>query len=267
MITSSPPLRALFYEGTYLTPYFSPYFPSSSSPFIGAIVNGASLIQGAIAPGEIITIYGTGVGSPNPVGLTVDSSGLIATNAGGVQVVFDGKLAPILYSSLDQTNVVVPYEVSNQNSTTIEVIRDGNKSASWAIPVSPSVPAIFALAGNGVGRAAVLNQDNSINSPSNPAARGTVIQIFATGEGQTSPPGATGSITHSNIKKPLLSVQATIDGLDAPVQFAGSAPESVAGLLQVNAVVPQGVTPSGSVPISLTIGGTRSPDGITFAVK
>ena len=267
MITSSQPVRAMGSRGTYLSPSLAPYFPSSGPPFIGAIVNGGSLIQGSIAPGEIIAVYGTGVGSLNAVGLTLDSSGVVQTNAGGIQILFDGKPAPILYSSLDQTNVVVPYEVSNQSATVIEVISNGRKSAAWAVPIAHSSPAIFSLGGNGIGQAAVLNQDNSINSPSNPAALGTVIQIFATGEGQTSPPGATGSITRFNIKKPLLPVQATIDGLDAPVQFAGSAPESVAGLLQVNAVVPQGVRPSGSVPISLTIGGKGSAGGVTVAVK
>jgi uncharacterized protein (TIGR03437 family) len=113
---------------------------------------------------------------------------------------------------------------------------------------------MFSLDSTGQGQAAVLNQDNSINGPSNPATRGSVIQIFATGEGQTSPPGVTGSLTRSTPPLPVLPVKVTIAGLDAPLQFAGSAPDSVAGLMQVNALVPQGVTPGQTATASAAKG-------------
>ena len=90
---------------------------------------------------------------------------------------------------------------------------------------------------------------------------------FATGEGQTSPPGVTGSVTQSNTKIPLLPVTVTIGGVDALVQYAGSAPDSVTGLLQVNATVPQGVAPGSAVPITISVGGVPSQPGVTIAVK
>ena len=235
-------------------------------PSIGSVVNAASQMPGAVAPGEIVTIYGFGVGPSQTAGFTLDSSGNAATMLNGAEVLFDGRPAPLIYGSAGQVNAVVPYEVAQVISTRIEVVSSGTKSQAWGVTVTAAAPAILTTSGSGTGQGAVLNQDNSVNGASNPAARGSVIQIFATGEGQTSPPGVTGSITQSS-KTPVLPVTVTIGGMDAAVQYAGSAPGDVAGLLQVNAKVPAGVTPGASVPITLTVGGVRSPDGVTIGVQ
>jgi len=247
--------------GVLVTP--SPVAP----PLIGAIVNAASQTQGSITPGEIVSIYGFGVGPPYVSEFWLDSHGSVGTYDGGTQILFDGKPAPLIYASRNQTNAIVPYEVANQASTTVEVVYNGVTSAAWGVPIAAAAPAIFTDDATGTGQAAVLNQDSSVNSPANPAPRGTVIQIFATGEGQTSPPGVTGSITQSNSTKPVLPVHVTVGGVDAPLQYAGAAPDSVAGLLQVNAVVPQSVSPGPAVPISLKIGDLVSPDGVNIAVR
>ena len=106
-----------------------------------------------------------------------------------------------------------------------------------------------------------------MNSAANPAAPGSVISIYATGEGQTSPAGVTGSVSGTNGKTPLLPVTLTIGAIEATVEYAGSAPEEVAGVLQVNAVVPQGVAPGAAVPITLSVGGVASQSGVAIAVK
>ena len=137
----------------------------------------------------------------------------------------------------------------------------------WTVPVAAATPGIFTLASSGIGPAAVLNQDNSVNDPAHPAARGSIIQIYATGEGQTAPPGVTGAVTGSDLKTPLLPVKVAIGGQDALVQFAGSAGNAVAGLFQVNAVVPQAVTPGTAVPITISVGGVASQSGVTIAVQ
>jgi uncharacterized protein (TIGR03437 family) len=235
-------------------------------PSIGSVVNAASQMPGAVAPGEIVTIYGYGVGPSQTAGFTLDSLSNAATMLNGAQVLFDGRPAPLLYGSAGQVNAIVPYEVASQASTAVEVVSSGIKSQAWGVAVTASAPAILTVSGSGAGQGAVLNQDNSVNGASNPAARGSVIQIFATGEGQTSPPGVTGSITQSS-NMPVLPVTVTIGGMDCAIQYAGSALGAVAGLLQVNAVVPAGVTPGATVPITLMAGGMRSPDGVTIAVQ
>jgi len=236
-------------------------------PVIGAIVNAASQIQGAVAPGEIVSIYGFAVGPPSTLGFTLDPSGTVATNYNGTQILFDGNPAPLLYSSPFQTNLIVPYEIADRKSTTIEVVYNGARSAAWGVPVAPSAPAIFTIDPAGQGSAAVLNQDSSANSPTNPATLGSVIQIYATGAGLTSPPGVTGAITQGSLERPILPVAVTIGGVDAKVVYAGSAPGSVSGLFQVNAVVPPRVTPGENVPIVLTVGSARSQEGVTVAVQ
>jgi uncharacterized protein (TIGR03437 family) len=239
----------------------------ATPPFLGSIVNAASEIPAAVSPGEILTIYGFGAGPSNAAGFTLNTAGNVATTLNGAQVLFDGNPAPMVYGSAYQSNVIVPYEVANQTTTTIALQFGGVTSGGWALPVVPAAPGIFTIGATGLGQGAVLNQDNSVNGASNPAARGSVIQIFATGEGQTSPPGVTGSVIVTGLKRPILPVTVSIGNQNAVVQYAGSAGDSVAGLLQVNAVVPQGVTPGAALPIVVSVGGIPSQGGVTVAVQ
>jgi uncharacterized protein (TIGR03437 family) len=236
-----------------------------AQPVLASIVNGASQLPGGVSPGEILTIRGYGVGASQPTNLQLTGSLQVETTAGGAQVLFDGKPAPIVFTSAYQTSVMVPYEV--QNSTNIQVIYSGLSTGVWGVPVVPTAPAIFTTDATGTGQGAILNQDNSVNGASKPAARGSVIQIYATGEGQTSPQGVTGSVNGTNLKKPVLPVNVSIGGIDAVVQYAGSAPGEISGVLQVNVVVPQAVTPGSSVPVLLTIGSASSQAGVTVAVQ
>ena len=236
-------------------------------PFIGSVVNAASQTSGSVAPGEILTIFGFGAGPSNTAGFTLDPSGKVANSLNGAQVLFDGRPASMIYGSATQANVIVPYEIAGQATTTVTLKFGALTSGAWAIPVQATAPGIFALASSGIGPAAVLNQDNSVNDPAHPAARGSIIQIYATGEGQTAPPGVTGAVTGSDLKTPLLPVKVAIGGQDALVQFAGSAGNAVAGLFQVNAVVPHAVTPGTAVPITISVGGVASQSGVTIAVQ
>lgn len=257
--------------GTVVVPYTMTNITGLGSglyqpPVIGSIVSGASEAPRAVSPGEIVTIHGADFGLLAPVGPSLEASGKVSTASDGVRVLFDGKPAPLLYASATQINTIVPYEVTG-NATQIEVQNNGGPTIAWGVPVAPSAPGIFTRDSTGIGQAAVLNQDGSVNSVSSPAARGSVIQIFATGEGVTVPAGVTGSITGTEVKTPVLPVDLTIDGLDAQLIFKGSAPHSVAGLFQVNAVVPMNVTPGSAVPIVLKIGAAQSQNGVTIAVQ
>jgi uncharacterized protein (TIGR03437 family) len=244
---------------------FNPAAPAPP-PVVSAVLNAASLAPGAIAPGEIITVLGTGVGSA-PAGLQIGSNGKLATTLNDVQLLIDGAAAPLLYASPDQLNAIVPFEAATGGNATIQVISNGQQSAPWDVPLAPSAPSIFTIPASGVGQAAVLNQDNSINGPANPAARGTEIQIFATGDGITSPPGITGGITKGAGNPPLLSVKVLIGGIEAPVEYAGAAPGEAAGVLQVNVLVPFNAPVGSAVPIALTIGDAMSTPGVTIAVR
>jgi uncharacterized protein (TIGR03437 family) len=239
--------------------------PVGTVPIVTSILNGASQSPGALAPGEILTIFGQNFGPAIPAGLILTGN-KVSTGNNDVQVLFDNVPAPLLYVSATQIDAIVPYEVSAP-STNVVVHYNATAIPAGAYAVTPSSPAIFTLNSTGQGPAAVLNQDASINSPSNPAARGSIIQIYATGEGATEPPGVTGSITASTGTQPQLPVSLTVGGLNAIVTYSAEAPGEVSGVLQVNAVIPQSTTPGLAVPVVLTVGAAQSPTAATIAVK
>jgi uncharacterized protein (TIGR03437 family) len=234
-------------------------------PVVSQVANAASGIAGAVSPGEILEIRGYSTGASRIGGLQLTSAGTVATSWNGLTVTFDGVPAPIVYTSANQTNLVVPYEVAGKASTSVQLTYNSMQTAAWTIPVAASAPGIFTADSTGTGQAAAVNQDGTVNSATNPAARGTVIAIYATGEGQTSPAGVTGGVTHSP-NTTVQPVNVTIAGVAATVQYEGSAPGDVAGVLQVNAVVPQTVSPGGQ-PVVMKIGGGSSQAGVTIAVK
>jgi len=234
------------------------------SPLITAVVNSASERPAAIAPGEILSLFGQGIG-PSPAGFTLDANGKLPGEISGTQVLINGTAAPLLYVSASQVNAIVPYDLAGAEIATLQTVYNGLASASWGVPVATASPALFTLDSSGVGQASVLNQDNSVNGPSNAAARGSLVQIFATGGGGTTPASATGSLAGGN--PTTLPAAVTIGSMDSPVMYHGSAPGEVAGLIQVNAQVPLGVTPGPAVPIVLSVGGQPSQAGVTIAVK
>ncbi len=131
-------------------------------------------------------------------------------------------------------------------------------------PVAPSSPGLFTADSTGHGQAAALNQDGTANSATNPAHVGDVIVLYATGEGQTSPAGIDGQ--PASAPAPVLPLKVTIGGLPAEVQYKGGVPGFVAGVMQVNAKIPSGVSPGTAVPVLLQVGSTTSQSGATIAV-
>lgn len=230
---------------------------------LSGIMNAGSFLPGPVAPGELVTLIGSGIGpasSQQPNG--APSSPVL----GGTSVLFDGTAAPLLYAASNQINAIVPYSLSGK-TTTLTVTSQAQTIAAVAEPVAAAAPAIFTLDSSGTGAGAILNQDTTVNSPSNPAATGSVVVIFASGAGQTSPPSVDGEVTGTVLAKPVLPVSVQIGGADAEVLYAGAAPGLIAGVVQVNALVPSGATPGPAVPIVLLVGGANSQAGVTVAIR
>ena len=138
--------------------------------------------------------------------------------------------------------------------------------------MAATAPGLFAQNSSGSGTGAILNQDNSLNGPSHPAAKGSIVQVFLTGEGQTSPQGVTGAITAATLPppqvtpEPMQPIQVWIGGQQALYTYAGEAPGMVAGVMQLNVQIPTGA-PSGALSILVSIGGNMSQNGITVSVQ
>jgi uncharacterized protein (TIGR03437 family) len=252
------------------------------SPFpfsIGAVANAANLVAFAppvagsgdasvpIAAGEIVVLFGTGLG---PANLTVASpkNGSFGTQLAGTTVTFNGYPAPIIYTSSTIVAAIVPYELNGASSAQVVVTYQGNQTSVPALPVAVTAPGIFTVNASGSGQASVMNEDGTVNSPSNPAPIGSIITFFETGEGQTTPHGVDGELADNLnlLPQPIQPVIVTIGDLAAVVEYKGAAPFEVAGIMQCNVQVPSGVAPSGSVPMQINVGGVASPI-VTIAVS
>ncbi len=229
------------------------------------VLNGASMQAGPLAAGGIVSIFGAGIGPETAVTAALDVNGLLPKSLGGVEVLFDGWPGALFYVSGKQINVQVPFYVSRQPTTQIEVHYLGSVVARTTLAVADTAPGVFTLAG-GTGQAIVVNEDATLNSTLNPAARGSVVVLYATGEGQTNPGGVNGLPAASPYPKPLAGVSLRIGGYPAEILYAGAAPGYV-GLMQINARVPSGYAGPGVLPVTLTVGGIASQSGVTMAVK
>jgi uncharacterized protein (TIGR03437 family) len=239
---------------------------TAPTPAITTLVNGASFLAGAISPGEFITLMGASLGPITPLALQLDSTGKVSTSLGNVQVFFSSTPAPLTYVSSGQINCIVPYEVNGLTTVPVKVVYLSQPSNVMTPNVASSAPGIFSATGSGTGQGSILNQNFIPNSAGTPAAKGSIIQIYMTGEGVTSPPGTTGAITANATTVPVLPVAVKIGGQPATVVFAGAAPGLVAGVLQVNVMIPPTVT-SGANPVSVTIGSNTSQANLTVAVQ
>jgi uncharacterized protein (TIGR03437 family) len=244
----------------------APRIPGISAPRISSINNGASFFFPApLAPGLIFSIFGRGLGPSTPV-IPAISGGLLPTLAASVQVFVNGVPCPLLYVSDPQINAVAAFAVHGGTNANVVVQYLGVASEPVPLALTAAAPGIFSQNLTGAGQASILNLDNSINSPSNPATRGSFVAMFAAGGGQTAPHGLDGSIYTTAGSNPELPVGVQVGGIDAEVSYSGAAPGFVQGALQVNFRIPANV-PAGENPVVLKIGNVVSQPGLTISIR
>src|ERR1039457_6557947 len=209
----------------------------TAKPKVAAITNVASYANGPISPGEMVVLFGSGMGPSGVVGFQLDQQGRIANSLSQVQVLFDGNPAPLIYVSAKQISAMVPYGVVGKSSTQIQVVYQGNTSDSFQKSIAPSAPGLFTADSSGQGQAAMTNSDGSYNTSSSPAAPGSYVTFYLTGEGQTTPPGSDGNVATSTANV-VLPVTVLIAGRKVQLLYAGSAPGNINGFAQINAVIP-----------------------------
>jgi uncharacterized protein (TIGR03437 family) len=216
------------------------------------VLNSATLSEegGATVPGELITLTGFGIGPATGVAYQPDAQGQIPRQLAGVQVLFDGQPAPVLYAQSQQVNAQAPVELSGKTQTNITLVYDQATLGSITSPVMPfGSPGIFRLQPGVSSPALAENQDATLNGPSNPAPRGSIVAIWGTGFGLLDPSCATGGL---NPPGPVnlaagLGVEtvgsSALGGPGAPALYAGSAPTLPCGVVQINFAVPTDVQP------------------------
>jgi uncharacterized protein (TIGR03437 family) len=236
------------------------------------VVNAASYAGGGLAPGEIVTIFGTNMGPDDLTRTRIGDDARLLTTLADTRILFNGIPAPLLYVSKTQSSAIVPYGAADAGRVSVVIEYRGARSDALTLPVAVSRPGVFTVDASGYGQAAVLNADLSVNSGANPAERGSIIVLYLTGEGLTDPVNADGAIIGATIPKPRLPVSVSFedpngDGQNAEVLYAGAVRGSVAGLLQVNVRVPTWAGSGSSVAFYVQIGAEPAETGFTVALR
>jgi uncharacterized protein (TIGR03437 family) len=216
-----------------------------STPHILDIVNAAgdSGVSGRITPGEVISIFGFGLGPATPVTATPEN-GFFSTLLAGVQVFVNGAAIPLLYVSASQINAEIPAPLSDMNSGQVQVINNLAALPDFRVWVDASDFGIFL---NSDGSAAAINQDGTLNSSSNPAKAGSIVSVWATGFDTFSltVDGAVATVANNWCG----SCNISAGGVSETVAYAGAAPGLIDGIMQINFMVPAQLGTTTQLPL------------------
>jgi len=206
------------------------------------------------------------------------------TNLNDVQVTVDGVVTPLYYVGAPippahpsgQINFVVPMGARTVGNADVEVVRvsTGQVLGATLVPMAQASPGLL-ICQNPTGTyrgVCVINQDNTINGPSNPAPRGTVISIYATGQGyvpNAPPDGSAPGAVPSPAALTVLINAVDVNGYGEAgqhIEYSGLQPQ-FPSLWQINVLIPQGVTPASQEPswgnanlLNIIVNGTANID-------
>ena len=237
----------------------------------GGVVNTAgSPSNGAIAPGALVSIFGSNLAS----GMTFSDSVPLSTTVGGVSVTIGGVPAPIQFASPNQVNVQAPWGVAISDSAgpaAVVVTSGGTASASATVTVAAAAPAIYGIG----GQALAVNSDGTLAAPANsipgiptrPAVIGDSkgLILFATGMGAVDVPMKDGANSADQTRNTLNAPTVLIGGVAAQVTYSGLSPQFV-GVNQINVTLPAGTPTGNSVQVQIQVNGTINSNVVTIAV-
>jgi uncharacterized protein (TIGR03437 family) len=216
-------------------------FGLPNAPAIGVVLNSAGNAAGAVAPGSIVSVYGTNLAA----GAEAASQNPLPKILGGSRISINGFLAPLLSASPGQINAQVPYETLGGMATVV-AMRTSGASAPAALKVQETAPGIFAA----------INQDGTVNGSGHPAEPGSTLLLFVTGLGPTEPSVPTGVAAPAGPPaSAVVPLSATIGGASTAVLSAGLAPGMV-GVFNVTLSVPDQAP--GNYALVILAGGVTS---------
>ncbi len=196
--------------------------------FLGSSVLNAATFTPDLAPGALISVFGSGMAGPGSK-TAIEVSGLPA---------------PVIAQTPFQVNAQIPFE-AGVGATTVK-ITSAFGAAEQPIQIGDVAPGIFRISSQS---AAILNLNNTLNAPDNPAKRGETVVIFCTGLGLVTSQGS--------LKVAQAPVTALVQGAVWKPDFAGLTPGFI-GLYQVNLPVPAAAPPGLGLSLSLQQGGLTS---------
>ena len=247
----------------------------SMGAFAGCVVDAASFGNpDTVSPGGIVTLFGSRMGPREGIGFRLED-GRVPTTLGGTRVLVNGEPVPILFASYWQLNVILPYSLPVGTWTKIQVETNGIRwNELGSSRVQRAGISLFRLDDSPNRPAAALNEDGTLNSPRNPAKKGSRVMLFGTGGGPTVPPSVAGEVTPLE-PRPLEygALVQILGGAMLPVEYAGAAPSLVTGVTQINVKLPETIPdvpdfPRGLLPLSVvTPGLSFYPGHVTVAIE
>jgi uncharacterized protein (TIGR03437 family) len=249
---------------------------SQTTPVVspGGVVDAAAFTS-PVAPGALVSIFGSNLASAQAVADTIP----LSTSIGNVSVTFNGIPSPLLFVSTGLVNAQLPWEVLSSGTVgtaDVVVTSNGQVSTSVSVPVGPFSPGIFTI--DGKQAVAYSNSDNLFAAPpgaipgltTHPAKINDplTLVILATGLGPVDPPVQTGTIPPADgtLHKTTTNPTVTVGGVAAQVFFSGIAPFAV-GVYQLNVILDPRTPTGNAVPLQISIGGATSTITTTIAVS
>jgi uncharacterized protein (TIGR03437 family) len=195
------------------------FAPSAAPNLLGVASAAGYIAKGQVAPGELISLYGIGLGGET------------------VEVLVDGESVPLLYTGDGQINAALPFSIAGRGTVRMTVRNRNGASGEALLQVVDAAPEVFTTWVE--HRAAALNEDGSVNGPeeNQRARRGSIVTIFLTGSGDR-----------------IAQLEVLFRSQPLEITYAGPAPGMVAGVSQVNFRLPDEPDPY----LSVRIGDWRS---------
>jgi uncharacterized protein (TIGR03437 family) len=235
--------------------------PATPIVFSDGITSIAGYDFGPVTPGQIVDVIGSNLGPVNSAVLTLDANGRVSHTLAGVEVDFDGVPAPLVFVTIDDARAVVPFSVAGKSTVQVVVKTPAGASPPVTMPVVPAAPAQFTLGPQPSLQGAIVNQDGTVNSPQNPAPRGSIVSLYGAGFGPTVPPLEDGRVYTANFPTLVLPITVTIGGAPAAILYAGQAYGLVAGVMLINVRISTQAVTGPNQPVIVTAGpyGTTRP--------
>jgi uncharacterized protein (TIGR03437 family) len=231
--------------------------PSPTTPWLAAVLHAGDNVPAALSPGMVVSLYGSGLGPVQGLAASPEG-GRFPAELGGVRVLIAGKAATLLYVSEGQVNAVAPFDLGDQSIWSVVVEYNGVTSNVSSMTAADASPAPFLQGPPRDSYIALLNEDGTLNSPANPARVGSTVAMWTSGMGRFSAPLLDGVIVEGDLPALESEIEVDVFGIPAQVRYAGAAPGLVAGVAQVNFVIPAGAENASRVWIRIRAGERES---------
>ena len=223
-------------------------------------------VEGLIAPGEIVSIFGVGIGSQEPAPFSLGPERRLPDQIEKTRVFIEGKSIPLLYVQHDQINAIVPFGLAVGKMVRVQLVQDGVASQNHVVKTVDSDPGLFPLV-PGTGHVAAIHEDGTINTRDNPAPIGSVVSLLATGTGVLDPLVEDGTIAGEPPSVLTAPIEALVGGVDAEVLYAGTAPGLVQGITQIDVRVPRGFRFGGFQSVVIRVGSAMNYIGFMAVAR